>query len=87
MQLETISKLTLVAVAIAAGLGYFSFWWTIIPAFLGGSFTLANSNQYNRIVEANMQGNVTYFPKMLAIQFAGLMIPAAICFWIARFFA
>ena len=86
MTLEAISKIVLVAVAIAAGLGYFSFWWTTIPAFFGGSFALANSNQYHRIVAANEQGNMTYFPTMLGIQFAGLMVAAAICYWVAGLF-
>jgi hypothetical protein len=29
-----------IATAIAAGLGNFSFWWALIPAFIAGGFYL-----------------------------------------------
>ena len=73
MVLGCLSTLALFGVAIAAGLGHFSFWWAAIPAFFAGSFMLSNGPHYGSIIEANRRGQVWYFPMMLTVTVAGYL--------------
>lgn len=77
-----ISTLALVATAIAAGLGYFSFWWILIPAFFSGSFSLSNGPHYNQIIEANRQGRLGFFPVMLILSVGFSVAAAGAVYWL-----
>jgi hypothetical protein len=68
--------------AIAAGLGYFSFWWALIPAFIAGSFSLSNGPHYKRVIEANQAGRTGFSPLMLAASILPLAALAGVAFWI-----
>lgn len=80
--LGTLAALAVVAVSILAGLGTFSFWWVLIPAFFAGSLSLSNGPHYSAVVEANRRGSLTLFPLMLAIYMASYLILAGIVFWL-----
>lgn len=83
MALGCLSTLALIVTAIAAGMGYFSFWWVLIPAFFAGSFALSNGPGYGAIIEANRQGRVWYFPMMLALSISLHVAVAGGIYWIA----
>jgi hypothetical protein len=71
--------------AILAGVGQFSFWWVLIPAFFAGSFTIANApNSYYLILQANEEGRLGFFPAVLGCSMLIWLVPAAGVFWIAR---
>lgn len=82
--LQMISVLAWIAVAILAGLGKFSFWWVLIPAFFAGAFGLSNGPHYSTVVEANRRGNAWLFPMQLAIYTGGNIFGAGIAYWITR---
>ena len=84
--LGCLSMLTVVGVAIAAGLGHFSFWWVILPAFLAASFQLSNGPSFGTILQANQEGRLGVFPTMLAMQLLVWMALSGLIFWIASFF-
>jgi hypothetical protein len=70
--------------AVAAGLGYFSFWWTLIPAFFAGSFALFNGPGYDTIMRANREGRTGVFPTMLAVSIAAHLLSASAAYGITR---
>jgi hypothetical protein len=80
--LGCLSMLSVVATAIGAGLGKFSFWWVLIPVFLAGSFALSNGPAFYRIVQANQQGRLGVFPIMLGTQLLFWLIVAGAVFWL-----
>lgn len=80
--LERLSKIAVVAVAIAAGLSKLSFWWVLIPVFVAASFTLSNGPWFDRIVQANQEGRLSVFPTALATQSVVQMAIAAIVYGI-----
>jgi hypothetical protein len=87
MRLESIATTTMFVAALTSGLGYFSFWWILIPAFFAGSLHLSNGPNYERVVQANKAGNLTFFPLMLATHVLASLAGAAVFYWIVRFFA
>lgn len=87
MTLGFLSTVAVIAVAIFAGLGKFSFWWVLIPAFFAGSLSLSNSRHYSGVIEANKRGNLTTFPMLLAIYCAGELVLAGVTYWLTGLFA
>jgi hypothetical protein len=77
------SKILVPIVSIAAGMGYFSFWWGLIPVFLAGAFSLSNGPHYDAIIAANQAGHLSLFPKLLVIALLPWLVIGAILFWIA----
>lgn len=63
--LGCLSLLIVIAASIASGLGIFSFWWVLIPIFFAGSFGITNGPHYERVLEENQNGSITYFPMIL----------------------
>lgn len=49
--------------ALAAELGDFSFWWTVIPAFLAGSFSVSNRPGFDIAVRANKGARLDVSPR------------------------
>jgi hypothetical protein len=81
-----LSTIATLALGVAAGLGKFSFWWTLIPAFVAASFLLAQGPAHNMIIRANEEGRLGVFPSLLAINTAAQLALAGVAFWIARAF-
>lgn len=81
MKLGCLSSLALIAVASAAGVGYLSFWWALIPAFLAGSSALTNEPYYSNILQANEEGRLIVFPTMLALSIAPYAGLAVVIYW------
>ncbi|WP_146215644.1 hypothetical protein [Hoeflea marina] len=77
------AKIAVVATAIAAGIGYFTFWWVLLPAFLAGAFTLVNGPAYEIIMDANRQGRLDVFPWMLTVSILPWILVGGIFFWIS----
>ncbi len=75
------------ATAVAAGLGYFSFWWTIIPAFFAGALVLSNGPGYQAIMQANERGNLWLFPLQLLIHIGGVLLASGLAFWLTGWFS
>lgn len=80
------SKFVMIGVAVAAGMGAFSFWWALIPVFLAGSLALSNGPHYEIVMRANERGSLTIFPLMLVIYCAGQLALAGIAYWIGTLF-
>jgi hypothetical protein len=80
--LGCLSTLALVAAAIGAGLGHYSFWWTLLPGFLAGSLSLSNGPAYSTIVRANEEGRLGVFPVALAFSIAVHLALAGAAYWI-----
>jgi hypothetical protein len=87
MALGCLSLLALFGAAIVAGLGYFSFWWLLIPAFVAGSFALSNGPQYGAIVRANEEGRLGVFPMALGGTVGMSLAVSAVIYWITRLIA
>jgi hypothetical protein len=85
--LGTLAALAVVVVSILAGVGTFSFWWVLIPAFFAGSLSLSNGRHYAGVIEANRRGSLTHFPVMLAIYVSSYVVLAGIVYWPAGLFA
>jgi hypothetical protein len=81
--LSIFARIAVVATAISAGLGYFSFWWILLPAFLAGSLSLANGPGYDLAISANRQGRLGVFPRLLAVSTLPWLIVAGVFFWIS----
>ena len=79
-----LSQIATLAMAIAAGLGQFSFWWVLIPAFLAGSFQISNGPLYDRVIAANNEGRLWFFPAMLAANVLPWLGIGAVAFWATR---
>ena len=79
--LGCLSMLAVVVTAIAAGLDKFSFWWVLIPVFFAGSFSLSNGPGFDMVIEANRQGRLGVFPKMLGFQCAVWLAVAGAVYW------
>ena len=82
-----ISQISVLIIAIFAGLDYFSFWWTLIPVFLAGSLSLSNGPGYERVRQANEEGRIGVFPAMLASHILPWLIVGAIVYWITSWIA
>lgn len=82
MKLGCLSQIAVVAVAIAAGVYSLSFWWTLIPAFLAGSFQLSNGPGYDLVIRANREGRLGTFPMLLLVNITPWVLIAGIVFWI-----
>ena len=76
------SKIIVLLAAIAAGMGYFSFWWTLLPIFLAGSFSLSNGPHLSNILDANRQGRLGVFPMLLAMSMLPWLFVGGVAFWI-----
>ena len=82
MNLGCLSQIAVIATAILAGLGYFSFWWVAVPAFLAGSFQISNGPWYDLVMTANRDGRFNVFPIMLIVNILPWIIVAGIAYWI-----
>ena len=80
MKLETAFTIIMMATSIWSGWTHNSFWWVLIPGFIAGSFSLANSRHYESVVQANLRGVLWYFPTMLAIHTAGKLVFAGLAY-------
>ena len=80
--LGCLSIIASISSAILAGLGYYSFWWTVIPAFFAGAFALSNSpGHYAAIIRANERGNIWLFPVSLSLSVGTMLAVAGVVFW------
>lgn len=86
VEVDAVANVTL-ALAVIAGLGKLSFWWTMIPAFVAASFLLTNEPSHSTILRANEKGRLGVFPSLLAMNTAAQLALAGIAFWIVRAFA
>lgn len=82
MSLGCLSQFAVIATAIAAGLGYFSFWWALIPAFFAGSFQISNGPGFGVVLKANEEGRVGVFPMMLMTNILAWLAAAGAIYWI-----
>jgi hypothetical protein len=77
-----LSQVAVLAAAIAAELGCFSFWWTVIPAFFAGSFQISNGPGFDLVLTANRDGRFSVFPIMLMTNILPWLAVAGIAYWI-----
>lgn len=87
MKLGCIAQAAVIVCSIAAGLGYFSFWWIAIPAFFAGSLELSNGPSYDLVIRANNEGRFAVFPMMLAVNILPWAGVSAALYWIAKWLA
>ena len=87
MQLGCLSQLATLGAAIAAGLGSFSFWWVLIPAFLAGSLQLSNGPGFATVERANKAGRLSVFPMLLLANILPWLAVAGVAYWAAKFIA
>ncbi|MFN4095224.1 MAG: hypothetical protein ACK4GG_00450 [Sphingomonas sp.] len=85
--LGCISMVAVIAAAVAAGLGQFSFWWVAIPAFVAGAFSISNGPGYSLVMRANAEGRLSVFPLMLATHTLGHLALAGAAFGLTRVFS
>jgi hypothetical protein len=79
-----LSQVAVLASAIAAALGYFSFWWVAIPVFLAGSFQISNGPGFDVVMDANRQGRFGVFPMMLVGNILPWLAVAGVAYWITK---
>lgn len=60
-----IFQIAMLATAILAGLGNFSFWWTLIPAFFAASLSISNGPGFDLVIHANQEGRLAVLPRLL----------------------
>lgn len=83
--LGLLAILASIGTAIAAGLGYFSFWWTLIPSVIAALIALKKSpEQYARSMEATRNGQWHVLPLIIGSSTGMLLIICAVIYWIAR---
>jgi len=82
MSLGCFAQVATLATAILAGLGHFSFWWTLIPAFLAGSFQVSNGPGFDIVMTANRDGRLSVFPRLLFFNVLPWLALAGIVYWI-----
>lgn len=82
MYLGCLSQVATLVAAIASGLGYFSFWWALIPAFLAGSFQISNGPGFDIVMNANRNGRLDVFPRLLFFNILPWLTLAGIAYWI-----
>ena len=82
--LGCLSTIVSLGVAIAAGLGHFSFWRVLIPSFLAGAFALSNGPHYGAILQANEEGRLSVFPMALAGTVGVSLAIAGVAYWVTR---
>jgi hypothetical protein len=84
LSLGRIFQLVVVVTAIAAGLGYFSFFWTLIPVFVAGSLAVSNGPGFDVVIQANQDGRLGVMPLMILRRMLPWLAVAGIVYWIAR---
>lgn len=83
--LGLLAILASIGTAIAAGLGYFSFWWTLIPSVIAALIALKKSpEQYARSMEATRNGQWHVLPLIIGSSTGMLLIICAVIYWIVR---
>ena len=82
--LGCLSQAAVVATASLAGLGYFSFWWILLPVFFAGSFEISNGPGFDIVMENNRKGKLGVFPMLLAGQMLLWLAVAGTTYWIAK---
>jgi hypothetical protein len=84
MLLQRIFQLLVVAAAIAAGLGYFSIFWTAILIFVAGSLAVSNGPGFDLAHRANQEGRLGVMPLLIFAQMVPWAVIAAIAYFITR---
>lgn len=84
MRLGSLATLTTFGMAIAAGLSVFSFWWTLIPAFISGSLAVANGPGYDIVMQANREGRLSVMPRMIGVAMGARLATGGALYWVAR---
>ena len=82
MRFGCFAQLSVVAVAIAAGLGELSLWWLVIPIFLASSLSISNGPGFDIVMKANKEGRLGVFPRMFLIHCFSYIILAATIYWV-----
>lgn len=82
--LGCLSILAVIATAVGAGLGKYSFWWVLVPVFFAGSFSLSNGPGYHLVMQANREGRLGLFPRMLAFHIVVQLAVAGALFWVTN---
>ena len=80
--LGCLSQIFVLVTAIFSGLGYFSFWWAVIPSFFAGVFQISNGPGFDLALTANREGRVSVFPIMLLANFLPWLGVAGAAYWI-----
>ena len=78
--LGCLSTIAVIAAAVGAGLGKFSFWWVMVPVFMAGSLSLSNGPAYDLVLTANRDGRVGVFPRLLAAHCLGQFALAGVAY-------
>ena len=83
--LGLLAMLASIGTAIAAGLGYFSFWWAAIPSVIAAFIALKKSPEhYARSMEATRAGQWHVLPLILGSSTGVMLVLCAVAYWIAR---
>ncbi len=76
-----------VGLAIASALWGWSLAWVYFVAAISGAGILANGPSYGLVVQKNLKGNWTYFPKMWALHTVPVLGFALGIYYLVRLFA
>ncbi|MBV7259694.1 hypothetical protein [Erythrobacter crassostreae] len=69
-------------------MGYFSFWWTMIPAFFAASFAVSNNDaQLSTVMRANEEGRLHVMPLFIASGMLTILAISGGAYWAARYFS
>lgn len=82
MKLGCFSQIATLTTAIAVGLGYFSFWWMLIPAFLTGSLSISNGPGFDIVMRANQEGRLSVFPMMIVAHILPWLALSGVIYWV-----
>lgn len=85
--LKLLAILGVISTAIAAGLGYISIWWVLIPAFAAGSLSLSGGPGFEIVMQANREGRTSVMPIMLATRTAIYFVLAGTAYGITHLLA
>ena len=77
-----LSQVFVVAGAVMAGLGYFSFWWVAVLSFLAASLQIVNGPRLDFVTDANRRGEFGVFPMILIGTILPWLAVAGVVYWI-----
>lgn len=85
--LRAISLLAVILTAVAVANWNWSAWWLAPVLFVNSSIEVSSGPSFDRVMTANRAGDMSVFPRALAIHLIPGAVVAAIAFGIARAFA
>lgn len=81
MGLGCLFQIAVAAVAAAAGMGYCSFWWTLIPLFVAASLSVSNGPGFDLVMRANQEGRLGTLPMLIMAHMLPLAAIAGVIYW------